>query len=232
MSTLETAVQLKSCADFLLASQAEAPIAGVWPWDRFMGALSADASSLDVATELAGRLTHFLKQDGNRGPFADVPYAVLDLSAASRLIDPLRSLARELESSRADDRRRIACANALERSRIGSPKTPRSPGDPALIDVATVCSNLEALSPDPVAEPATRLAAVLPKLVPFAFTLLGRHKGVALYYRPATKRDRDRSFIEAADPEDIRQDGLQYQKLALCAQSEWAHFALDPLAPS
>jgi len=232
MSTLETAFQLQSSADFVLASQAEAPIAGVWPWDQFMAALDPDSSSLDVGKELARRLTNFLKQDGNRGPFADVPYALLDLSAAPRLIDPLTALVHELERARSDDQRRKACAKVLEGARIGSANSTDSPGDPALIDVATICSGLQALSPDPVGVAAKRLADVLPILVQFSFTLLGHQKGVALYYQPFTARDRKRSVLEAPDPDEAKRDHAQYEKLGLCQQAEWGRFALNPLSPS
>ena len=176
MSTLETAFQLQSCADFLLASQAEAPIAGIWPWDEFMAALLDGGSSLDVGRALGVRLTTFLSQARNREPFADVPYALLDLSAAPRLVDPLKRLVHELQGTRGIDARRRACAGALEVARIGTPTNHKLPGDPSLIDVATICANLQALSPDLVAKPAGDLSAVLEELVPFSFTLLGPYK--------------------------------------------------------
>jgi hypothetical protein len=232
MGTLETAFQLKSCADFLLASQAEAPIAGVWPWDQFMSALVAGGTSLDVGKELSIRLTTFLRQVKNRRPLADVPYALLDLSVAPRLVETLKRLVHALEGARPNDLRRIACSKALEAARIGSPMNHSAPGDPSLIDVVTFCANLEALAPDPVAQPAKQLADVLRTLVRFSFTLLGGHKGVSLYYRPVTADDRETSFIEARDPEEGRKDRAQYRKLALCEESEWGRFALDPLSPS
>jgi hypothetical protein len=232
MSTLETAFQLQSSADFVIASQAEAPIAGVWPWDQFMAALTPEGSSPDVAKELAKRLTNFLKQDGNRGPLADVPFALLDLSAAPRLIDPLKALVHELERARSDDQRQKACAKVLEGARVGFADSAESPGDPALIDVATICTGLQALSPDPVGAAAKQLADVLPTLVQFSFTLLGRQKGVALYYKPFTTSDRKRSFLEAPDPDEAKRDHAQYEKLGLCQKAEWGRFALNPLSPS
>jgi hypothetical protein len=230
MSTLETAFQLKSCAEFVLASQAEAPIAGVWPWDQFMEALVAGGPSLNVGKDLGRRLSTFLSKAENRQPFADVPYALLDLSVASRLIDPLKGLVQALEGSRKESVRRTACARALEKARFGSPIDHGSPGDPSLIDVATICANLRALSPDPVAEAAKELAALLPTLVPLSITL-GPFTGVSLYYRPATDEDRKVSFIEAADPDEGKKDRDHYQLLALCRESEWGRFAIDPLSP-
>ena len=55
---------------------------------------------------------------------------------------------------------------------------------------------------------------------------------MSLYYRPATKQDREASFIEAADPEEGRKDRAQYRRLALCMKSDWGHFAINPLSPS
>ena len=230
MGTLETAFQLKSSADFVLASQAEAPIDGVWPWDRFLASLVRGQSSLDIGMALGKHLTDFLKKDGNRGPFADVPYSLLDLRASSELVEPLKELVRALEGARTEPRRLARCSNALETARIGFPDSHESPGDPALIDVHTTCSNLQALAPDPVAEPAEKVAMLLPALVPFSFTLLGQHRGVSLYYKPTTDDDLDRSFIQAADPRDAKQDAAQYRRLALCKASDWGRFALDPLS--
>lgn len=230
MCTLETAFQLRSCADFVLASQAEAPIAGVWPWDQFMSALVANKPSADIGKEIGKRLTDFLKQDGNRRPFADVPYSLLDLSVAPRLVEPLKRLVHALEDARTDKSRHKACSAALEAGRIGFPDDHQTPGDPALIDVPTICARLQALSPDPVAEHATRLAALLPSLVPFNFTLLGQHKGVSLYYKPTTERDLDRSFIQSTDPPEEKRDAANYVRLALCKASEWGRFAIDPLS--
>jgi len=232
MSTLETAFQLRTCADFLIASQAEAPIDGVWPWDQFMASLTPNGSSAEIGNQIAETLTEFLAKDGNRGPFADVPYALLDLSVAPGLLKPLTELVRELERARADHQRRRQCAEVLESARVGTTETPLTPGDPALIDVATICEKLQTLRADPVADAARGLAAVLPGLVRFSFTLLGRQKGVALYYKPTTKDDMKASVLEAEDAEDAKLDHDQYRKLALCQQSEWGAFALDPLSNS
>jgi hypothetical protein len=232
MCTLETAFQLKSCADFVLASQAEAPIAGVWPWNRFMASLVDGQSSLDIGMELGRRLADFLKQDGNRGPFADVPYSLLDLSVSRGLVEPLKELVSALDSARTEPHRLERCSHALEAARIGFPDSHESPGDPALIDVPTTCANLEALAPDPVAQPAKKLAMLLATLVPFSFTLLGQHRGVSLYYKPTTESDLDRSFIQATDPQEEKEDAAQYRRLALCKDSDWGRFALDPLSGS
>jgi len=230
MCTLETAFQLKSCADFVLASQAEAPILGVWPWEQFMAALVGGGESLDIGRELGRRLTNFLSQKDNREPFADVPYSLLDLSVARQLAGPLKELVRALDSARGDENRRVRCATALERARVGFPDDVQAPGDPALIDVLTTCDNLAALSSDSVSGPANELRDLLTRLVPFSFTLLGRHRGVSLYYKPTTQEHLDRSFIQATDPQEEKTDAAHYQRLALCKESNWGRFAVDPLS--
>ena len=48
---------------------------------------------------------------------------------------------------------------ALEAARIGFPNDYASPGDPALLDVSTMCDNLTKLSGDAVAGPAQALDA-------------------------------------------------------------------------
>jgi hypothetical protein len=230
MGTLETAFQLKSCADFVLASQAEAPIAGVWPWKEFMASLVDGQSSLDIGTELAKSLADFMKQDRNRGGFADVPYSLFDLSVCPGVIEPLKELVHALESARTEPDRLGGCLSALEAARIGSPDNPESPGDPALIDLPTTLEKLAALAPDPVAQPARKLATLLPKLVPFSFTLLRKHKGVSLYYKPTKQDDLEVSFLQAADRNEEKKDADQYRRLALCKDSDWGRFALNPLS--
>ena len=44
MNTLETAYQLRHVGEYMIASQAEAPIAGVWPWLNFMATLMPGAA--------------------------------------------------------------------------------------------------------------------------------------------------------------------------------------------
>ena len=84
MSTLETACQLHGKADYMIATQTVAPIAGVWPWLNFMSALMPGASSAAVAESLVMQLAHFLDVEKNRHPFADVPYSLLDLLEGGR----------------------------------------------------------------------------------------------------------------------------------------------------
>lgn len=231
MNTLETAYQLRGAAEFMLASQSVAPVAGVWPWGGVMSALMGSGSSEDVATSVAKQLTRFLDEPENRKPFADVPYSLLDLGVAEAVAAPLKALADALDAARSDPARSAACAKALEGARIGFPDDASNPGDPALVDVPTLCDGLAALAPDPVAAPAAALGAVVnDRLVRWHHAQKDNYRGVSLYYQPVTPRDVRRSFILSGNPDDAARDAAHYAQLALCQATGWDRIALKPLA--
>jgi len=227
-STLEAAYQLRDAGQFMLASQSIVPIAGVWPWDTFLAALKPGAASGDVALDIAEQLARFLETPANRDPFADVPYSLVDLGAASAIVEPLKALGDALDSARSDAARRSACAAALEASRVGFPDDQAAPGDPALLDVATMCEHLARLERDPVAGPARALGEVVERrLVIWHRSQRDRHRGVGLYYRPVHAADVHRSHVykEAL----AEWDAMQYRQLALSQATGWDRIALDPL---
>ena len=230
MNTIETAYQLRHVSEYLIASQAEAPIAGVWPWLNFMASLMPGAASADVARAVAMQLGRFLDEPANRGPFADVPYSLIDLSAADAIVEPLTALAGALQDARKNAKRRAACVEALERARIGIPSDASNPGDPALLDVPTMCENLGALGRTAVATAARRLGRVVQEqLVAWHHSQKGVHRGISLYYRPTTPHHREQSFIEAASEEAAAIDAAYYRQLALSTATGWDRIALDPL---
>jgi hypothetical protein len=231
MNTLETAYQLHDVAEFMIATQAEAPIAGVWPWKAFLEALDPDAAPVDAALTVAIRLGEFLDHPPNRGPFGDVPFSLIDLDAVSSIAGPLKALTSALERARGDSRRASACARALERARIGFPDDQSQPGDPALIDVVTMCEGLEALGDDPAAAPAAALGdLVRRRVVRWHHSQQGRFKGISLYYKPVKPEDIERSYIQAGSDEDAARDAAYYEELALSEATGWHRVALDPLA--
>jgi hypothetical protein len=231
MNTLETAYQLRNAAEFLLASQSVVPIAGVWPWLGFMTALMPGAASADVGRALAVQLAHFLEDPAHRGPFADVPYSLIDLGAAETIVEPLKALVEALDAARADPARSAACAKALERARVGYPDDPSHPGDPALLGVPTLCDTLQALDPDPVAAPARALGeAVRNRLVRWHHSQQGTYQGISLYYQPVKPHDIEHSFILSGNADDAARDATAYAQLALCEATGWHRIALNPLA--
>jgi hypothetical protein len=230
MNTLEAAYQLRNVGEYMIATQAEAPIAGVWPWLNFMTTLLPGAEVAAIARALAMQLAHFLDEPEHRGRFAEVPYSLIDLSEARAIVGPLKALTEALEHARGDSRRRAACAKAIEEARVGYPDDPSKPGDPALLDVPILCDNLQALERQPVAAPARALGEIVrDRLVRWHHSQTGAHRGISLYCRPTKARDRERSCIEAATDEDASKDAAYYAQLALCEATGWHRIALDPL---
>jgi hypothetical protein len=227
-NTLETAYQLRDAGAFMLASQSIMPIAGIWPWGSFLSSLKVGDSSAVVARAIGDQLADFMSTQENRGPFADVPYSLVDLGAASAIADPLKALADALDAARADPRRRKACAAALEGARVGYPDDHDAPGDPALLDVPTMCERLAAIEGDPAAGPARALGElVATRLVTWHRSQQARHRGIGLFYRPVAEAQATRSHLYSADVAAI--DATQYRALALSQATGWDRIALDPL---
>ena len=233
MNTLETAYQLRHAAEFMVASQSVVPIAGVWPWVGFLTALMPSAASADVGRAIAVQLAHFLEEPTNRAPFADVPYSLIDLGAADAIAEPLKALTDALDAARDDPKRSAACARALEGARVGYPDDAANPGDPALLDVPTLCDRLRDLDPDPVAGPARALGeTVRNRLVRWHTSQKGIHQGTSVYYQPVKPDDIERSFILSGNEEDAARDASHYARLALCEATGWHRIALHPLTPA
>jgi hypothetical protein len=231
MNTLETAYQLRRASEFMLASQSVVPVAGVWPWLQFMTTLMPSAVSGDVGRALAVQLAHFLDEPSNRGPFEDVPYSLIDLEEAETVVKPLTALVNGIDAARADAKRAAACAKALEASRIGYPDDHSNPGDPALLDVPTLCDKLQAVDADSVSGPARALGmAVRDRLVRWHHSQKKAYQGISLYYQPVKPHDIERSFIMSGNAEDAAKDAEYYAKLALCEATGWHRIALNPLA--
>lgn len=228
MSTLETAYQLKDVADFVIASQSEAPIAGIWPWKKFLNELRQVHASREVARALATHLGEFLDEETNRVPFADVPIALLDLRAAEEVVTPLKDLTNALVAARGD----AACAKALEDARVGYPDSPSTaPGDPALLDVPTMCENLERVGVASVANAAKALGLVVgSRLVTWHHSQKSVYKGTSIYYKPVRPDDIKRSHIQQEDAADAEKDAVGYRQLALNKATGWHRIALHPLA--
>lgn len=228
VNTLETAYQLRDTAEFMIATQSLAPIAGIWPWGTFLTALMPGAGSGDVAKAIARQLALFLEVPEHRDPYADVPYSVIDLGNADAIAEPLAALTNALDSARAEPKRAAACAAALEASRVGHPDDAARPGDPALLDVPTLCDNLQKLTRDPAAGPARALGEVVKgRLVTWHHSRSGFHRGTGLYYTPVTPRDVERSHIY--DEGQAASDAARYEQLALIRATGWHRIALNPL---
>lgn len=232
MNTLETAYQLRESARFMIATQSLAPAKGIWPFTRFMEALVADADSRDIGLALVTELAEFFKDPGNRETFDDVPYSLIDLGAAGDIEEALKALTDALVAARDDPEQARACADALERARVGSPVSSSDPGDPALLDVRTMCDNLVKKG-GPVAAPAEALGALVRDrlVLDHHSQKKNRHRGMAVFYKPVKQRDIDESFLQANDPDVAAKDAAAYEKLGLCQKTGWHRIALKPFEP-
>lgn len=230
MNCLEAAYQLRGAAEYVVATQALAPATGTWPWQAFMETLTPGASPYEAALGVARALGAYLDDPANRSGFGTVPYSVLDLGAADEVATRLAALADALDAARRDPARARPVAKALEASRVGSPESAKEPGDPALLDVPTMCARLAALRGDPVAAPAVALGrAVAAKLVRWHHSQTRDHQGTSLFYKPVRPDDLKRSYLQATDEQVAADDAAHYRALALSRATGWHRIALDPL---
>ena len=200
MNTLETAYQLREATEFLIATQSLAPAKGIWPYSNFLNTLLPSADSSDVGLGLVKHLAKYLDDPANRGRFEDVPYSLIDLSAAEATAAALKDLTEALLTARETPKRARACGESLEAARVGSPESASDPGDPALLDVLTMCDNLMTLKGDPVCAPARTLSAVVQgRLVRWHHSQKGRHRGMSVFYKPVKAADASRSYLQAED---------------------------------
>ena len=130
LSTLEAACEFRDGARFLVASQSEVPIEG-WPYKEIFECLTDD-DTRSVATNVVDILGDFYALASNRGRFLEIPYSGVDVEATRGVDLPLRALAARLETVR-DGAYGPASRMALRRA---------SRADPALVDVAAMCSGL------------------------------------------------------------------------------------------
>ena len=195
-NTLETAYQLRDAGEFMLASQSIVPIAGIWPWGTFLTSLMPGATSGDVAQAIARQLALFLETPANRDPFADVPVLAHRSWRRRRDRGAVEGARRRARGGAADAARAAACAAALEAARVGFPDDHAAPGDPALLDVPTMCDNLAKLERDPVAAPGAgarrRRRTPAGEVAPFTEGPAPRD---GLYYRPVAAEHAERSHL-------------------------------------
>lgn len=230
MNCLEAAYQLRNAAEFIVVTQALAPATGTWPWQAFMEGLTPEASPFAAGLAVAKALGAYLDVPANRSNFDTVPYSLLDLGAADEVATRLEALTDALDAARLDPARARACARALEASRVGTPEDARVPGDPALLDVPTLCARLGALRGHPVREPAIALGRTVgSRLVRWHHSQTRHHLGTSLFYRPVRPEDVASSFLHTTDETVAREDAEHYRALALSRATGWHRIALNPL---
>src|SRR4030095_16169372 len=101
MDNLEAAYQLHGSARYMIASQTQSPIHGVWPWLNMLSVLTPSVDSSDVARSLGLQLENFYNSKSGRGGFDDVACALIDIDAAQQVATPLKRLVVALSAARA-----------------------------------------------------------------------------------------------------------------------------------
>jgi cysteine peptidase C11 family protein len=225
MSTLEVAYQLHGVAKFAIATQAQATLRGRWPYADLFAILQATAERNEkaVARAMTMRIgTHYDSKD-NRHHYATVPFTLLDLRRVNGLTMPLRALARALDDARFNRAAFPAVRRALELARSGHVDSASHPGDNALLDLHTLCSNLEKFCRvNAIRKAAQVLKSALPKVSAFHHSQGNHFSGVSIYYQPLTDVAVNRSFVAPLEP-------AMYSTLALSQATSWDRIALDPL---
>lgn len=237
VSTLETAYELQGVVGYTLASQSTVPIAGHWPYVPLLAALETGCAAAEAAGVLAANLTHYHASQDNRGPYADVPFTLLDLSVLQTVTRPLNALVEGIDGARSDAMRSRRLRRALESARIGQPDNHTRPGDPALVDLFTLCASLRRVDTDRLGQRAIALIDAIwgpeftgdeaiartDKLVRWHGSSSRAFHGISAYYRPTTRRQTEASAVAWYE------DSKSYQELALCAGTGWDRIALQPI---
>jgi hypothetical protein len=238
MNTLEAAFELQEVSSCLVGPELEVPSDGQWPWESMMPMFQVGEGAPPIARAIAKRLGTFYddptnrdETNGNKG-FTNVPMSCLDLRAVPKVKQALNDLVVELEKARGDLQRRNACREKFESSRHGDALDPQKPGDPALLDVRTLCKNLSTLDHDPIAGFARDLDKTIRDLVFWSESTEAVYKGVSVYYQPISDEETKRSAIESTFDWIGRRNGTKYYRnLTISKETGWDRIALSPFRP-
>jgi hypothetical protein len=223
MSTFETAYQMRGVAKYAIGSQGLIPIKGVWPYTDLFAILQTATlgNEFFVARALAARLGTYYDDALNRAGFAEVPMSLLDLGVVPNTLKPIKTLVDAIQQL--DTRKARPVRKAFERARAGrAVEDLRHPGDPALLDVATLCRHL--LELDTGAKQAVQeLEGTLVTLVPWTHSQRTIFNGISIYYTLLQPDALARSAVQVA----VFDEPNAYKKLALNAETEWSAIALE-----
>ena len=150
--------------------------------------------------------------------------SMLDLSQVQALTEPLTDLVKELRTL--DKETAAKVKKRFEEARAGRGVSDHHhPGDPALLDVTTLCRELVELD-TPAQKPAEALNRRLRTLVPWAHSQRNTFNGISVYYvslDPKILQRPIRSVVEVA----VLNNPKRYKSLALNEQTEWSAVALE-----
>jgi hypothetical protein len=221
MSTLEAASELRDGAKFMVSSQSLVPIDG-WPYKEMFGCLSA-GDTATVAAGLVETLGDYYDIATNRPKLSEVSFGAIDVDATRAVDEPLRALVSRLDGL--DDADLATSRTALLRS---------SRGDPALIDIVTMCEKLSDLPDVELGRHAADLkravkaSAIARRPEPSVF------QGLSLLYLPcgATPVEQAQdSFIVPAFFAPGLNAARDYRTLELSKNTEWQRVGLENYRP-
>jgi hypothetical protein len=236
--TLEAVYQLAGVVRFAIASPALVVPRYGWPYEEIFRCLRPNGAARDVRVTAKGILAGLgafydlarnrqdkiedadpaeMQKQFDRGQVGhedvrdEVPFALLNTSAAASLSPTLSKLVAELKKMPRNGASRLALARAAR-------------GDPALIDLVLVCKYLAEL-PDASATLRTH-ARTLGQVVASDLIVARRPEqssfgGISTFYFPAAPEDLLNSFIALQTTID------DYLKLKLSSATGWNQIALE-----
>jgi Clostripain family len=221
MSTLEAASELRGGAKLMVSSQSVIPIDG-WPYKELFECLSSDVTAT-VAAGLVKALGDYYDMAINRPKRSEVSFGAVDVEAARAVDEPLRALAARLAALHGD--KLAASRTALRRA---------SRGDPALVDVVTMCENLKGLSDAELGRHAEDLSQAVKRSVVAHRPQPSIHQGLSLLYFPEgatpAEQEQDSSIAQAFFVPGLNAAST-YRTLELSRNTEWQHIALENYKP-
>jgi hypothetical protein len=181
LSALETAFEIRKVARYMVASETRVP-ARKWPYSNIFAALQGRVDTLAAGSAIVDALGRFYARSENRNHKSEVPFALVDLQRVADVTEPMRALVTALTDARKSGDGGSRVQDRLMRS------SPHG-GDPALLDVVTLCDRLDELALPELQGPAEALRNIVSEIV------VRRHRpagspfsGVGLCYPPAASR--------------------------------------------
>jgi hypothetical protein len=200
MSTLELACQLAGHAGAVIASQSQIPIEADWPYERLFASLAELDGVQGVLPAsrfqpVLADLAELYRSDESRGPLIDdeqpffpsVPVSLLDVTKSLAIKAPLGQLVLALGrrgNGLSDEQRRSRAA--FDTASTGA--LPSAAGDVALIDLKTLCEELDAFPSLRAAAAAVRAAVDDIVVESVAHGPTGGCRGVSVFYTPSPAR--------------------------------------------
>jgi hypothetical protein len=221
MSTLEAACELRDGAKFMVSSQSLVPIDG-WPYKEIFDCLASDETGT-VAARLVDALGDYYDMATNRPKLSEVSFGAVDVDAARAVDQPLRALAARLDALDGADL--AASRTAVRRS---------SRGDPALIDIVTMCENLSEPADAPLGGHAADLSEAVKASVIAHRPEPSVFRGLSLLYLPpgATPEEQEKdSFIVPPFFVPGLNAAGDYRTLELSRNTRWDRIALENYKP-